>query len=105
MYGGLAAQCDFRAVHPKHSWVAARRRVRASNCVSRQKTEFHQTLGIYIGHVDSVQNPRLALLERGQVARSGRSWMTLLIETYLHPAFIMALAGRVFNWLLQITCN
>lgn len=97
MHRGLTAQRDFRPVHTKNPWIATRRSMRPRNRVSGQKTEFHQALGIDVGHVDALENTRLALLERGQVARSGRSWLTLLIETYLHPAFIMALAGRVFN--------
>src|SRR5882757_9474369 len=100
MHRGLMAQRDFRAVHAKHPRIATRRGMRPRHRVSGQKAEFHQTLGINVRHVDAFENTRLALLERGQVARSGWSGMTLLIETYLHPAFIMALAGRVFNWVL-----
>src|ERR1700730_15001181 len=105
MHRSLAAQRDFRAVYAKHPRIAARRRMRPRNGVSGEKAQFHQALCIYVGHVDTVENTRLALLERSQVARPGRSDMALLIETYLHPVFIMALAGRVFNCVLQVTCN
>src|SRR6185295_11770561 len=105
MHRGLAPQRDFRAIHAKYARVTARRRMRPSNGVARQKAQLHQPLGIYIGHVDALENTRLALLERGQVTRSGRSRLAPLIETYLHPVFIMALARRLFNWLLQVNCN
>src|SRR5579871_2590469 len=73
VYGSLAAQGDFGSVHAKHPRVAARRGMRARHTVARQKTQFHQTLRVVFRHIDALENARLALLQRRQVALSCRS--------------------------------
>src|SRR6185369_15494125 len=102
VYGGFPAQGDLRPVHAKHPRVAARRRMRPRDAMSRQKPQLHQALRVYVRHIDAFQNPRLALLQRRQIARPRRS---SLIETHLHCQFIMTPGEGNFKWVLQMTCN
>ena len=95
MLGRFLPQSDFGAIHLKHTRIASGSRTRPRDGMAWEKSHLHQPPGIVLGEFNAIQNARLALLERSQIA--ARDQGDLLLETQLHPGLSILLCETEFK--------
>lgn len=96
MNRSFPAQSDFRTVHLENARIAARRRVRSCNAVAREEPEFHQSLSVVLGQVDTIQDAGFPALQSSKISCSGARVILL------HPVISMHKGVLKFK---QLSCN